>query len=102
MICSLGYEGAGGNRDEHEEVARPVSHEYKAVLIEINAYRRWACDPQSPLAQLLSNASPELENSDEGTDPKTFIGDFQKSADYCQNPDLLNYVSSRSLLKEIC
>ena len=100
LICSLGYEGAGGNRDEHEEIARPVSCEYKAVLIETNASRRWACDPQSPLAQSYSNASLDLESSDEGTGLKTFIGDFPKSADYCQNPDLLNYVSSESNLFE--
>ncbi|WVQ98701.1 hypothetical protein IAU59_005832 [Kwoniella sp. CBS 9459] len=55
----------------------------------------WACPEGSPLksraTDLVLNDIVHPKSSDKDHVEKTFIADFERSADYCSDPDLMNY-----------
>lgn len=61
----------------------------------------WSCPENTPLkgrgSDLVLNDLPDIVSADAesqtGAGDKTFIADFDKSIDYCMNPDLMNLVS---------
>lgn len=59
----------------------------------------WSCPENTPLKDrgsdlVLNDLIDDLSaESQYGEESKTFIADFDKSVDYCMNPDLMNLVS---------
>ena len=77
----------------------------KSIVVDATGYslttRQWACPEGAPLKKSntdlvlndLSGYSGHQTVPSQFAASRTFIADFDKSVDFCYNPDMMNFVS---------